>query len=167
MPRPQNRNIDQKMTLITRDQATELDSWRDIKQSGLLHQREIGLGRGDCIFLRRCLGIERAKRARDRPPTVESDADFELSGIGVRASPEELVALPERLFHQIERRLAFGAILLQRLIDEQRSRRHSFEFGLLRRKKGVGVPDQGAKDQRKQQREEADDAEDHILRTAR
>jgi hypothetical protein len=48
------------------------------QEPSLLHQREIGFGRGEPILLSRRLGIKRAKRARDWLPTVESDLDFEL-----------------------------------------------------------------------------------------
>ena len=44
----------------------------------MLHQREIGFGRGECILLSRRLRIEPAERVRDGLPTVESDLDFEL-----------------------------------------------------------------------------------------
>src|SRR5208337_2028170 len=103
----------------------------------------IGFGRGECILLRRRLGIERVDRVRDRPPTLESDLDPKLRGVGVRAPPEEVIALSERLFHQVAHRLGFGTIFRECLINQQRPRRHGFEFGLLHREERVGVADKG------------------------
>lgn len=86
----------------------------------MLHLREIGLGGGECLLLSRRLGIERAERVRYRPPMVKSDVDFELCSIGVRAPPEEVVALRKRFFHQVADWLGFGTIFHERLIDQQR-----------------------------------------------
>ena len=84
-------------TLATSDQATGLDSCRDIKSRVCSISARLALASPSAL-LRRRLGIERAERVRDRPPTV-STVDFELRRIGVRAPPEEVVALRKRLFH--------------------------------------------------------------------
>jgi hypothetical protein len=84
-PKKDNRPLAQKnpkaaeeehrpITLITRDQATGLDSYR-----------EIGFGCDERILLSRRLAIERAERIRDGLSTIESDLDFELRRVGVRS----------------------------------------------------------------------------------
>ena len=112
----------------------------------MLHQRKIGFGRSERILLSRRLRIKRAERVRDGLPTVESDLDFELRRVGVRAPPEKVVALSQRLFHQVARGLGFGTVFHERLIDQQRPRRHGFEFGLLHREECISVADEGAED---------------------
>jgi hypothetical protein len=78
------------------------------EEPSLLHQREIGFGRGECILLSRRLRIEPAERVRDGLPTVESDLDFELRRVGVGAPPEEVVALSEPCFIRLRAGLASG-----------------------------------------------------------
>jgi hypothetical protein len=127
IPKPQKRNIDQRITLITSDQGpgstaagTSRDGFPPSAQNWPSPRRV------QCILLCRRLGIERAECVSDRPPTIKSSAHFEFRRIGVSASPEEVVALRKRLFHQAVDWLGFGTIFHERLIDQERPRRHVF-----------------------------------------
>jgi hypothetical protein len=57
--------------------------------------------------------------------------------------------------------------LRERLINQQRPRRHGFEFGLLHREERIGIADKRAEDQRQQECDEADDRKYHVLGAAR
>jgi hypothetical protein len=128
---------------------------------------QIGSGRSERLLLRLGRGIERVEGARHRPPVSEGDSDFELGGVDLRAPPEDIIGLGKRLLHPLPRGLRLGAVARQRLIGHERPRRHGFEFRLLVGEERVGVADQGAQDEREQEREQADHGKDHVLRAAR
>ena len=87
-PKPQNKNIDQRITLVASDQATGLDRLQRHQEASLLHQREIRFGPSKRVLLGGRFWIERFERAGGRPPTLESDVRPELRRVGVRAPPE-------------------------------------------------------------------------------